>query len=72
MKKPVMIGFSLFLIFTLLLTASGQERTLSDIKPNSKNDSEGALNHLFDLDHYHKKGITGKGVKIAIFDSGLA
>ena len=30
------------------------------------------LSEVFDLDKYHKQGITGKGVKIAIFDSGLA
>jgi hypothetical protein len=25
-----------------------------------------------DVKKYHEKGITGKGIKIAIFDSGLA
>lgn len=30
------------------------------------------LSEVFKLEKYHQLGITGKGVKIAIFDSGLA
>ena len=31
-----------------------------------------ALDQLFPLEKYHQRGVSGKGVKIAIFDSGLA
>ena len=37
-----------------------------------KENEKRSLDHLFDLKKYHEKGITGKGVKVAIFDSGLA
>jgi len=30
------------------------------------------LDRIFNLDKYHNRGIKGRGVKIAIFDSGLS
>ena len=30
------------------------------------------LDQIFNIDKYHKRGIKGRGVKIAIFDSGLS
>lgn len=31
-----------------------------------------ALSDIFDLEKYHSQGIKGRGIKVAIFDSGLA
>ena len=31
-----------------------------------------SLDQLFGIEKYHRKGITGKGIMVAIFDSGLA
>ena len=42
-----------------------QPRTL-----NSQNGER--LDQIFNLEKYHKRGIKGRGVKIAIFDSGLS
>jgi hypothetical protein len=51
------------------LTNHGRNLIVANLETPKESKS---LDQLFNLQKYHEQGITGKGIKVAIFDSGLA
>lgn len=57
--------------FQAKLYGVGQEKIFSN--PQRELKAAGIkLSEIFDLEKYHSQNIKGKGIKIAIFDSGLS
>jgi hypothetical protein len=58
-------------LYNKFLEGTGLKPKSNDHEKTDRIGGGQPLDVIFDLEKYHKDGIKGQGIKVAIFDSGL-